>query len=342
MRVEPDQIAAALERGLAPVYLVAGDEALLVNEACDAIRAAARQQGYGEREVFTVETGFDWSVLTTAGQSLSLFAERRVLDLRLSGGRPGEAGAAALEAWAAAPPPDTLLLVSAGKLDKTLRDSAWVRAIESRGVLALAWPVDAAKLPGWIAQRLRLRQLQAEPGVVEQLAYSTEGNLLATAQEIDKLAMLLGPEGLVRLEDVVQTLGDSARFNIFGLIDTCLAGDAATGARMLRSLRAEGVEPVLLLWALARELRSLGQMAGELARGGSESAVLGRVWAQRRPLVQRALRRWRAPQWQALTARAARTDRVIKGRADGDAWQELEVLSLALCGVRPPAAAPER
>jgi len=177
--------------------------------------------------------------------------------------------------------------------------------------------------------------LRAAPGAVELLAHHMEGNLLACAQEIDKLAMTHG-EGEVGVAELEEALSDNARFTVFGLVDTCLKGDAPVVARQLASLRAEGVEPVLVLWALARELRALAQFAGQLARGGNESAVLSRVWAQRRGPVRDALRRLKPASWLALVARAARIDRVIKGRASGDAWDELLSLSLAVCGVRPP------
>ncbi|HEX9625705.1 MAG TPA: DNA polymerase III subunit delta, partial [Acidiferrobacterales bacterium] len=308
MRVDPERLAERLAQGLAPVYLVTGDEPLLVEEAGDAIRRAARSTGYLERRVLSVEAGFDWGGLYSESRSLSLFAERRLLELRLPTAKPGDKGAAALIELAETPPPDTVLLVVCGKLEKAAREAAWVRAIDAAGVVVTIWPLDAARLPAWIAARLKARKLRAAPGAVELLAHHMEGNLLACAQEIDKLAMTHG-EGEVGVAELEEALSDNARFTVFGLVDTCLKGDAPVVARQLASLRAEGVEPVLVLWALARELRALAQFAGQLARGGNESAVLSRVWAQRRGPVRDALRRLKPASWLALVARAARIDR---------------------------------
>jgi len=338
MSINPEQLARLLERGVAPVYLVSGDETLLVDESSETIRAAARRAGYDERQVLTVESGFDWDSLTLSTQSLSLFAERRLLELRLPTGRPGEAGADALVGLAQNPPPDLVLLVIAGKLDKAQRESAWVRAIETAGTHVQVWPLEAARLPAWISQRLAARNLKPEPGVVELLAWHLEGNLLAAAQEVTKLAMLCG-EGVVRRADVEDSLADSSRFNIYGLVDTCLQGDVPAMRRMLLSLRADGTEPILVLWALARELRTLAALAQEVARGKPENAALARVWQNRRALVAKALRRHRLPVWLGFVRRAARLDRMIKGRAAGDPWLELERLLLAIAGLQAFAAA---
>lgn len=346
MRIDPERLpghlAHSAQGGLAPVYLVYGDEPLLLDECCSAIRRRAQELGFGERSVYTVESGFDWNDLYASTQAMSLFAERRLLELRLPGGKPGDTGAKLLAQLAQQPAPDTLLLVVAGKLDKAGRESAWARALDEAGVSVAVWPLEAARLPAWITARMHAHKLQAEPGVVDLLAYHLEGNLLAAAQEIDKLA-LLAQDGRVRLADVEECLSDNARFNVYGLVDACLQGQAATAARMLASLRAEGVEPILVLWALAREVRAMAQISSQLAQGRAEASVFqaNRVWSNRKALVTQALRRLRPAHWLALLVRAARIDRVLKGRAQGDVWQELEVLALAVCGLR-PLATPER
>ncbi|MBI5611991.1 MAG: DNA polymerase III subunit delta [Gammaproteobacteria bacterium] len=334
MRCEIEQLGQHLTRGLAPCYLISGEEPLRIEEGCDAIRAAARAAGYDERLVYTVESGFNWNELFASTRSLSLFAARRLLELRLPTGRPGEAGAKMLAALAAQPPPDTLLLVITGKLEKTARDSLWAKALESAGVAIAVRELGAQRLPAWIGARLAARGLEAEPGVVELLAYHMEGNLLACAQEIEKLLLVHGAGATLRAADVRASLVDSARFTVYGLVDACLAGEPAVASRMLRNLRVEGVEPILVLWALARELRAMAQLAGELAQGRPEAAVLSKVWASRRGPVTRALRRVRSGQWLGMLRAAARADRVLKGRAAGEVWHELETLSLALSGVR--------
>ena len=340
MQINADQLARHLERALAPFYLVSGDEPLQVDECAAAIRRRAQAAGYDERSTFTVEASFDWDQLRTATQSLSLFAERRLIELRLPTGRPGEAGARLLNELASHPSADTLFLIISSKLDKTQRASSWVQAIETAGSHVVVWPLDVQKLPAWLTQRFTTRGLRPEAGVVELLAWHLEGNLLAAAQEVDKLAMLCGgadnagaANGLVRVSDVEESLSDSARFSIYQLVDAALAGEASGCRRILASLRDEGSEPILALWALTRELRALVQASQELARGKPESTALARVWQQRRSLVGKALRRHKAPVWSGFLRDAARLDRVLKGRADGDIWLDTERLLLAVAGL---------
>ena len=334
MQINADQLARQLERGLAPLYLVSGDEPLQVEECGDAIRRRAEAGGCSERSVFTVEPSFDWDGLRTATQSLSLFAERRLIELRLPTGRPGEAGAALLNELATNASADMVLLVITGKLDKTQRDSSWVQAIETAGTHVVIWPFDAQKLPAWLTQRFAARGLKPEAGVVDLLAWHLEGNMLAAAQEVDKLAMLC-LNGRVAHADVEESLADSARFSVYQLVDAALAGEVVAVRRILASLRTEGTEPILMLWALARELRTLAQMGQELARGKPESSVLARAWAQRRALVGKALRRHPAPVWLGFVRRSAQLDRILKGRETGDVWLELERLLLAVAGLKP-------
>ncbi len=339
MRIDSDHLMDQLKKGLAPVYLVCGEETLVIEECCDAIREQARLAGYVERSIATVENGFDWNSLLSSTQSLSLFAERRLLEVRIPNGKPGEGGQILME-LAARPPADTLLLVVTGKLDKQTREGGWAKALDEAGIAVTVWPLDAKRLPAWIEGRMRQNKLRAEPGVVAVLAYHMEGNLLAAAQEVDKLALLYG-EDEIRVADVEEILADNTRFTVYGLADSCLAGDARSALRILERLRAEGVEPILIIWALVREMRAMAQMSAQIAQGRPEAGVFQahRVWANRRPLVAKALRRFRAPRWLAMLTRAARIDRIIKGRAIGDVWMEIESLVLALCGVRTNAAA---
>jgi len=326
-----------LRRGLAPAYLIYGDEPLLVNEACDAIRAAARNAGFGERERYTVETGFDWNALYASTQSLSLFATRRLIELRLPGGKPGETGAKMLMDMLAGLSTDTVLLVVAGKLEKRERETKWVAAIAEAGAVVPVYPIENAQLPAWIARRMRARGLVPGPGVAELMAHHMEGNLLAAAQEIDKLAMSRTEGTTVGADDIEDSLSDNARFTVFGLADSCLQGDAPAIERILANLRAEGIEPVLVLWALAREARELTHMAGELESGRPLAAVLEsrRVWAKRRPLVSRALKRMSLARCHDLIQCAARADRAVKGRLAADPWKELECLALGLANAAP-------
>ena len=335
MEIKPEQIPAQVQQGLAPIYLIHGEELLIAQEAADAVRAAARAQGFSTREVFEVDRDFDWNRLLGAADALSLFAERRILEVRIPGGKPGREGGEALRAYAERPPQDDLLLVLCGKLEAAQRKSRWFKALDQAGVTVAAWPVEAGALPRWIRARMRSRGLEPTPEAVQALAERVEGNLLAAAQEIDKLLLLHGP-GAVDERAVAAVVADSARFDVFDLVDAALAGDAGRCQRTLSGLKAEGVEPVLVSWALARELRSLSAMAWEVARGEPAAAVMRRhrVWSKRQGPVGSALQRFRPPVWHALLARAAFIDRVIKGQAPGNPWDELIQLCLALAGTR--------
>ncbi len=333
MKLKPEQLATHLLRSLAPVYVLSGDEPLLVQEAADAICVAARTQDYSERTVLFVETGFDWNALTQAAASLSLFSERRLLELRMPGGKPGDAGSKALQAYAARPAEDTVLLVICGKLEAAARNSKWHQALEQAGAAVQVWPVDVRALPAWIGQRMQQKGLRPSRDAVALLAERIEGNLLAAAQEIDKLLLLHGP-GPLDVDAVTAAVSDSARFDVFILVDAALEGGAARVVRILDGLREEGVEPVLLVWALARELRQLAAIAAQLAEGGSLGAALARqkVWDKRKPLIERAVKRHALARWQELLRHCGRIDRMVKGMAPGGVWDELVQLTLAMAG----------
>ncbi len=329
MKLYADRLAGHLKGALAPVYLLCGDEPLQLGEAADAVRAAARREGYASREVFFAERGFDWQALRSAGESLSLFAERRVLELRLPTGKPGDAGAKMLVEFAARPPEDTVLLVISGKVDKK---NKWVAALEKAGVFVEVWPIEGAQLPRWIQDRMAAAGLAADRDAAQLLADRVEGNLLAAAQEIDKLALLL--QGRQADVDAVRdAVADSARFDIFQLADVALAGDAVRALRMLDALRAEGTEAVLVSWALAKEIRSLAEMSFKLAGGQSVERLVASVWPKKRqPVVARALQRFSVKVWERLLLEVALIDRQVKGMRRGDAWQSLERLVAAMAG----------
>lgn len=335
MKLKAEQLETHLAQELAPVYMVSGDEPLLVQEACGAVRAAARRNGYTERAVFEADRSFDWNTLTQTACGMSLFAERRLIEVRLSTGRPGDAGAKALASYAAQPVEDNLLLVSAPRLDAAAQKTKWYKALTAAGVAVAVWPPDAGRLPAWIIQRARARGMEAGREAAAALAERVEGNLLACVQEIEKLYLLKGP-GRLELNDVMGAVSDSTRFDVFALVDSALDGDAVRSARILRGLAGEGVEPALVLWALSREARTLAAMARELEGGAGVQAVLQtyRIWSRRQPAVRRALERHGAVQWWAVLRRAAYVDRITKGWTTGNAWDELLQLVLMMAGVR--------
>lgn len=334
MRLRIDQLGKHLEGPLASLYVLGGDEPLQIQEARDAIRAAAGKQGFNERVVLSAEAGFDWGTLRAHADSLSLFGDKLVIDLRLVSGKPGDAGARALKDYATNPPTDNLLIVSMDKFDRGSASTQWYKALEGAGVAIRTWPVDARHLGGWIRQRAGARGLTLSAPAAQALGERVEGNLLACAQEIDKLHMVHG-EARLDLEDVLRSVADSARFDVFDLVDAALAGDTARSVRILQGLREEGVAPPLLAWALTRELRQLSRMAGDLTGGADIDQIMGRhrVWDKRRGLVSRALRRHPAPVWLDILRQAARTDRITKGGAPGNPWDALEALALAMGGV---------
>lgn len=339
MKLSPAQLGKHLQGSLAPVYVVSGDEHLLCQEACDAIRAACRQQAFSERQVLSVESGFDWGQLLEAGANLSLFAEKRLLELRIPSGKPGDKGAAALLHYLARPAEDTVLLISLPKLDGSTQKTKWAKAlIDGKDVQFLQiWPVDAAQLPQWIRQRLSQAGLAADQEAVELIAARVEGNLLAAAQEIEKLK-LLAEGGRVTADTVQAAVADSARYDVFGLIDAALQGHPEHSLRMLEGLRGEGIEAPVILWALARELRLLANIAQQYAQGVPLERAFSQarppVWDKRRPLVSKALQRHDVAGWQRLLMAAQLIDEQIKGQAEGDPWIGLSNLCLQLSGRR--------
>ncbi len=335
MKLRFDQLEAHLKKGLQSIYLLSGDEPLQVMEASDALRRHARETGYSEREVLHADSGFDWNSLLAASGSMSLFAEQRLLELRLPSGKPGREGGAALADYAANPPPDTLLLIICGKIERQSQNSKWYKALESAGVTLTVWPIEPQALPGWVSQRMRSRGLQPTPEAAQLLAERVEGNMLAASQEVEKLLLLYG-EGEITADQVEEGVADSARYDIFELVDTALLGDIPRTTRVMQGLRGEGVEPILVLWALLREIRAMGQMAAEMARGqGAEQAMAGqRVWEKRKPPVRAGLQRHNLNRWQLLLRRAGRIDRMIKGVEAGNPWDELLQLALLMAGVR--------
>jgi DNA polymerase-3 subunit delta len=339
MKLNPSQLAKHLQGNLSPVYVVSGDEPLLCQETTDAIRNATRQQGHSERQVFNADTSFDWGNLLQAGASMSLFAEKRLLELRIPNGKPGDKGTAALLEYLARPAEDTVLLINLPKLDGSTQKTKWAKALIEgpHSQFVQIWPVEAGQLPQWIRQRLAAAGLNATAEAVDMIAVRVEGNLLAAAQEIEKLK-LLADGSQVDADTVHAAVADSARFDVFGLIDAALNGEAAHALRILEGLRGEGIEPPVILWALAREIRLLANIAQQFAQGipleKAFSSARPPVWDKRRPLISKALQRLSAPRWAALLQDAQQIDAQIKGQAAGDPWSGLSILTLNLCGQR--------
>lgn len=339
MLLKADGLAGHLQAGqktgaLAAIYVIAGDEPLLAIEAADAIRAAARAIGYSEREVLHADARFDWSRLTQAATGLSLFAEKRIVELRLPGGKPGKAGGEALREFAEAPPPDLLVLISLPRLDRDTRGSRWAAALEHAAVWVDVERIERSALPEWIGGRLARNRQRAAREALEFIADRVEGNLLAAHQEIGKLALLY-PPGELSLEQVADAVLNVARYDVYALAPALLAGDSARALRLLEGLRVEGEPLPLVLWVVAEELRTLLRAQEAVASGKTFGMVARelRIWGPREKLMPKALRRLPAAMLAALLARCADIDRLVKGLAapgcDSDPWLELADIALA-------------
>ena len=321
---------------LRPVYLLAGEE-LLVLEAADALRAQARRLGYAEREVLDVGNHFDWDDLARSAAGMSLFATRRLLDLRLPTGRPGTEGAKAINEFCANPPPDVTLLITAIEWSSK-HEGAWTRNLDAAGALVVFNAPKPHEWAAWVGARLASRGLSATPDAAALLAERVEGNLLAAAQEIDKLAVLRGEGVGARIDatEMEHLVADSARYDAFKLTDAAFAGDGGRALHILAGLRAEGDELIALMGWLVNQLQLALRLAN--ARDFAAQARAERLWPAREQLFRKALRRAPREHWLQCLARAARIDRIAKGREAGDAWLEAERLIAAIAEPRAASA----
>jgi DNA polymerase-3 subunit delta len=325
-----EQLEAHLARELRPLYAIHGDEPLLSLEAADAIRARARALGFSERTVLLAERSFDWSELGASAASLSLFGERKLIELRLPTGKPGADGGAAIERFCAKLTPDALALVMLPRLDRAGQSSAWFQALEAAGMVVNVFPVERSRLPDWIAARLARQKQSAKPETLRFLADCVEGNLLAAHQEIQKLALLL-PAGDLGFDAVREAVMNVARYDAAKLTEAMLAGDRARLARMLEGLRGEGEAPPRVLWLLAEEIRAVCRVQDGIAAGRPIAEILreARVWGDaRQALVGRAARKFPRAALLSALEHAAGVDRMVKGIVKGDAWDELLQLGL--------------
>ncbi len=331
MLLKGEQLAAHLERELRPLYVVYGDEPLLVIEAADAIRARARQQGYSEREVLTVLPQFDWGQLLAAGGNMSLFGDRKLIDLRIPTGKPGKEGGAALQDWCRNPSPDNLLLITLPELDWREEKAVWFTTLVNAGVAIKLNAPPLAELPGWIASRLRRQQQSADLDSLKFIAERVEGNLLAAHQEIQKLGLLY-PAGALSLAQIREAVLNVARYDIDGLREALLAGDVARLSRTLDGLMHEGEAPPLVLWAMSEEIRALAILRSGLDRGRPLEQLLkeAKVWGPRQNPVKKALQRLSTATLEAALQHAGKIDRLAKGVGQGNIWEEFLRLGLSL------------
>ncbi|HEY6898452.1 MAG TPA: DNA polymerase III subunit delta [Rhodocyclaceae bacterium] len=331
MQLRPEQLASHLQKPLAPLYVIHGDEPLLTLEAADAIRAAARAQGYAEREVLTSGPGFRWDDLFMAAGNLSLFGDSKLVDLRIPNGKPGRDGGEALQRYCTTLGPGMATLISLPALDWQAKKAAWFLALTDAGVVLECNAPPLPQLPDWLAGRLARQQQSAPREALEFIASHVEGNLLAAHQEIQKLG-LLHPAGALTLEQVEDAVLDVARFDVDKLRTALLAGDAARCARLLDGLKAEDTATPLVLWAMTMETRALAQIRAAMDRGLPVDSAMkeAKVFGPRQGPIRNAAQRISTAAARNALLHAARIDRMIKGLIKGDVWDELLQLSLRL------------
>lgn len=344
MKLRINQLGAQLKKQLAPVYIVSGDEPLQVAQCCDQIRKHARNTGFSERHVYHVETGFDWGDFLNNANSLSLFAQKQILELRIPGGKPGDAGSKALLKYISAPSPDNLLLMITDRLDNTLQKSKWFKMLEHAGVFIQIWPIESGQLPNWLNQQLKKEGYKATPDALNLIAERVEGNLLAASQELEKLK-LLAKNKIIDETIVCEAVSDNARYDVFQLLDTALEGNIKQCVRILGILNGESIEPPIILWALAREIRLLSYISRQLSRGLSSDVAIEQsakvlgfspfMLKRRKSLLEKAIHRNSERNLRQMLLATGKIDRYIKGLDRGNAWDELLALTLSLAGLPP-------
>lgn len=328
MKVYFNQLPAALEKPLAPVYLIVGDEPLQRMEAADLIRAAARKQGIEERCLFSVDDGFDWSRVSLASGNLGLFSTRRLFDVCFMSAKTG--GGDFFKAFVESPPDGVLLMVRAPKLDGRL---AWVKKAAEIGVLVQVYGKTPAEMKPWLRERTLKAGLRTEDRVIDVIIEHTEGNMLAAAQEVTKLSLLY-PDAVVREEDVLASVGDNARFSPYDLADAAVAGDRKRAVTVLRGLKSENQPIVLVLWGLVAQVRKLAALERRVAAGENADALLRSEWRTKRGVLKKALGRKLGARWQSMLFWCAEADKAAKGVGDDAEWNELLELTLRIAGAR--------
>jgi DNA polymerase-3 subunit delta len=330
MKLPSPQLAQQLTKKLAPIYVVSGDDPLLLQEALDLIRDAAKAQGFLERTRVYAE-GADWGKTLYANtQSLSLFAEKRIIELDLTNAKMTTASKIFQE-YTERLSPDVLLIVRTNKLDSKSEQSSWYKVLDKIGVMIPVWPINLDQLPGWILQRAKKLNLPLTPAAANLIAAQTEGNLLAVAQELEKLS-LLQLSGDITPDTLEEMLTDNGHFDIFGLVDSVLAGNKQRSLRIIDNLAAEDVEPTLVLWALTRELRTMADIAKQLKQGASLASLFPkfRIFDKRQPAVRSFLQRCKQETCWTFLLDAARIDRMIKGAEKGNVWDALKQLTFSI------------
>ena len=335
MRLRAHQLKANLEKKFAPVYLICGDEPLQLGESADAVRQVAKKLGYENREIFTVEANFNWNGLLESVNSLSIFSDRKIIDLRIPSGKPGTEGAKAIKKYCEKPPEDTLLLITAGKIAKASEKTRWFQALDKIGVVIQVWPLNGSDLLQWVQQRIKNKGLQVDQAALKILTSRIEGNLFAAAQEIEKLYVLHGSKQLTE-QDILNAVVNSSRFDVFKLVDSALAEQTERTSRILQGLKAEGVAGPVVLWALSREARTLVNIKNLIAQGETKQGAYkkNQIWGNRQKLLDTALKKLSSQHLEKILLLAAKADRQIKGETRGNFWITFMDICLLYSGIQ--------
>lgn len=339
MNVYPDTLPKALKKGIAPVYMISGDEPLQMMEAADQIRAACRQAGFTGTERYQVDNArsFDWQALAMSGNTMSLFGDKKIVGLHIPSGKPGTEGAKALKKWCESPPEDTVLIITTGRPEGRFQTSAWFKSIDKAGVTMQVWPLSVAKTRSWIEHRMKSQGLQTDPTAVDLLVERVEGNLLAAKQEIDKLAILY-PDCAVGPREVLASVTDSSRYTIIDLIDAALNSETSRAMKVLDGLRAAGDSPVLICWHLGSEVRKINSVLSRMDQGEAVAQAMFKsgVWKNKHALVGKIIRERKRVFWLRASADCSYLDLLSKGMAGGDLWAEIAGFVTRLSGSRWP------
>ncbi|MCP3851257.1 MAG: DNA polymerase III subunit delta [Gammaproteobacteria bacterium] len=344
MQIRVDQLRNDLKKRQLPVYMICGEEPLQHKEAVDMLRNAAKYYGYEEREVYHVDASFDWNSLMVSANELSLFASKKLIELHMPTGKPSDRGSVFIQ-YSEAPPPDTILLIVAGKVESATRKSKWYKALDSIGGVVSVWPIEGPQLNQWLQRRLQSKGLILDSDAVQLINDRVEGNLLAADQEIEKLSLLYPVTASaseaekiqatrLTFEQVSDAVFDSARFNLFDLFDCALSGDLKRASRMLYGLQHEGLSIILIMSLFTKETRMLAKMSALMAAGTPiDTAMKGvYIYPKRKPLISRALHKTQSSLWQALLEQLLDADKMAKGAKAGDPWDEMQLILARVAG----------
>jgi DNA polymerase-3 subunit delta len=336
MRLRPNQLESELKKTLLPIYLVTGDEPLLIQEALDAIREKCKQAGFDERKIFEIDRKFDWQILNDEANTMSLFADKTLTELRLSKFKPGVPGAKAIQQYCDKLPEDKILLISADKLDGSALKSKWSARIDQIGAIIQVWPINLNEMPRWISQRAQKMGLNIERDAISLLSERLEGNLLAAQQELEKLKLLFPePQIQISAEQVIESVSDASKYDVFNLTDACLSGNSKLCAKIISNLRLEGLEVSFALWALSKEIRLVLQLVHAVNKGQNLQALFKqqRIIQKRQAGLNQAAQKHSISSLQAMINQCKKADDLIKGVEKGvSPWDVLTDVALALSG----------